>query len=247
MEPKQIAVKNVSPSNMDVVRKQFTAMEEVNRECKLYTEEVLFELSKLNLLLKYLVVVESKQLAAFIYDSRKLTELRLMAAVRCYRKSWAITQYFAGEITHKSEIASEAPPLFRFRFDNEYRKTPDFRNLHNEYRFIYDVCMKNYKLVSDRLTEFEDMKRNMLVDMVRKWSDRSSFEKKESILNGHEQYDYTEKEHTEFVMKDLHQKKDRVDKMKACKELYLYLLVFSYYPQLAKFGGDRSVVEKLKS
>lgn len=93
----------------------------------------MFELGKLNLILKYLVVIEPQQLGQLINESRKLTELRLMCATRCIKKSWAITSYFSDQSSQikKSEIASPRVPLFVFKFDEEYRKTLDFRNLQN--------------------------------------------------------------------------------------------------------------------
>lgn len=66
----------------------------MGREFSAYTAELLFEVNKLNLLLKYLVVIEYRPWTEFVEESRKLTELRLLVAERCMKKAWMIKSFF---------------------------------------------------------------------------------------------------------------------------------------------------------
>lgn len=56
-----------------------------------------------------------------------------MVAHRCMRKAEAITKYFVEDpnaAKKKSVILSDRPELFKFKYDVQYRKTPDFLNLY---------------------------------------------------------------------------------------------------------------------
>lgn len=57
------------------------------------TEKLLFELSKLNILVKYVVSVGSK-LDQELSSSRSLTEIRMMVAARCFKKAFEFKKFF---------------------------------------------------------------------------------------------------------------------------------------------------------
>jgi hypothetical protein len=86
-----------------------------------------------------------------------------------------------------------------------------------------------------------------VLDFIKKHSDPESYKKKVEMMDGQEDYDYVEKEHTEYVMAYFHERKDRVDKFPPSKQLYVYLLILSHYPELACFGGEQTAVARVKS
>jgi hypothetical protein len=79
---------------MDKVDDHYRQIQEMGREFSQYTEKLLAELGKLNLLLKYLVVLEDRAWSQFVEESRKLTELRLLIAERCMKKAEMIKKFF---------------------------------------------------------------------------------------------------------------------------------------------------------
>lgn len=53
----------------------------------------------------------------------------------------------------------------------EYKKSLQYINIQAEYRFIYEKCKRYYEKTSLNLKVFEDKKRNILKDFVKRHSD----------------------------------------------------------------------------